>query len=263
MKTVHYISGLPRTGSTLLCNLLLQNPKFYATGTSGLPAIIEPLKNGWDHIDSHNLLSYNESRPRRKNVLSSVLQGYYQHINEDIVFDKSRGWPELAETLRWIQPETKIIVTVRNVRQILESLESLYRKRLATGIPSQAKVSNFASMEARARYYVGPKALVGSAYETIRDAVNRGNKDIMHFVRFEDLTSDPESTLKEIYKFLGHDYYKHDFNKVEQLIHEDDRQHGFDDLHDIRTKVKPVSLRRALGTFGQEFEGQEFWDNFK
>lgn len=263
MKTIHYISGLPRTGSTLLCNILMQNSDFHATGTSGLPAIVEPLKNGWDEIGLHSQLDYKESRLRQKNVMGSVIQGYYQHIEQDVIFDKSRAWPALAETLKWIQPDSKIIVTVRNVRQILESLEALYRKRLATGVPSQAKAANFGSMEARAQYYVGAGALVGSAYEIVRDAVNRGNRDIMHFVRFEDLTTDPESTLKDIYKFLGHDYYKHDFNNVEQLIHEDDRQHGFDELHDIRTKVKPVSPRRALGTFGKEFEGQEFWDNFK
>jgi sulfotransferase len=263
VKTIHYISGLPRTGSTLLTNILIQNPEFHATGTSGLPAIMEPLKNGWDDIDLHQQLSYSESRLRQRNVLGSVMQGYYQHIKEDVVFDKSRAWPTLAETLRWIQPDVKIIVTVRNVRQILESMEALYCKRLATGVPSQAKASNFGTMEARAQYYVGGGSLVGSAYEIVRDAVNRGNKDIMHFVRFEDLTADPEGTLEGIYEFLGHDNYKHDFDNVEQVIHEDDRQHGFDELHDIRTKVAPVKPRRALGTFGKEFEGQEFWDNFK
>ena len=38
-KTVHFVSGLPRAGSTLLMNLLAQNPKVHATATSGLHEI--------------------------------------------------------------------------------------------------------------------------------------------------------------------------------------------------------------------------------
>jgi len=30
-KQVFFISGLPRSGSTLLCNILAQNPEFFVT----------------------------------------------------------------------------------------------------------------------------------------------------------------------------------------------------------------------------------------
>jgi len=38
-KTVHFVSGLPRSCSTLLCNLLAQNPRVHATPTSPLHEI--------------------------------------------------------------------------------------------------------------------------------------------------------------------------------------------------------------------------------
>jgi sulfotransferase len=34
MKKIHFINGMPRSGSTLLCNILAQNPKFHVTPTS-------------------------------------------------------------------------------------------------------------------------------------------------------------------------------------------------------------------------------------
>ena len=40
MKTIHYTSGLPRSCSTLLQNLLAQNPRVHATGTSGVHEIM-------------------------------------------------------------------------------------------------------------------------------------------------------------------------------------------------------------------------------
>jgi len=40
MKTIHYTSGLPRACSTLLQNLLAQNPRVHATGTSGVHEIM-------------------------------------------------------------------------------------------------------------------------------------------------------------------------------------------------------------------------------
>ena len=38
-KTIHFVSGLPRAGSTLLMNLLAQNEKVHSTATSGLHEI--------------------------------------------------------------------------------------------------------------------------------------------------------------------------------------------------------------------------------
>lgn len=264
MKQIHYISGLPRTGSTVLCNLLMQNPQFHATATSGLPEIIIPLKNGWDDLTAHKNFDIQSSRIKQRNVLEGVMQAYYEDVEQPVIFDKSREWPSLIESLNWIHGEPiKMIVTVRNVRQILESLEAMYRRRLIAGIPTQSKSVDMSTMEKRAQYWVGGNALLGSSYDLVRDAVNRGNLPVMHFVRFEDLTMNPEDTMKGIYEFLGYDYFNHDFNHVEQVIFEDDRLHGFDGLHDIHSEIKPPRQRRALGTFGQQFEGQEFWDNFK
>ena len=40
MKNFNIITGMPRSGSTLLCNILSQNPAFHAGATSPLPEMV-------------------------------------------------------------------------------------------------------------------------------------------------------------------------------------------------------------------------------
>ena len=49
-KTIHLISGLPRSGSTLLANLLAQNPRFQATASSGILDVLFNVRNIWDTL---------------------------------------------------------------------------------------------------------------------------------------------------------------------------------------------------------------------
>ena len=46
MKSFHVICGLPRSGSTLLCNILAQNPAFNVLHTSALPSLVEYFAKG-------------------------------------------------------------------------------------------------------------------------------------------------------------------------------------------------------------------------
>ena len=46
---LHVITGLPRAGSTLMQNVLAQNPKFKVTSTSELPSIISEISKIWSN----------------------------------------------------------------------------------------------------------------------------------------------------------------------------------------------------------------------
>jgi sulfotransferase len=85
-----------------------------------------------------------------------------------------------------------------------------------------------------------PNSPVGIAINRVNDAVKRGHQKKMHFVEFNDLTTEPETKMKEIYDFLGEPYFDHNFNHVEQVTQEDDSVHGFVNLHTIRPRVQPV-----------------------
>ncbi|MEX0598954.1 MAG: sulfotransferase [Candidatus Paceibacterota bacterium] len=51
MKRFFFISGLPRSGSTLLCNILAQNDElFVSKATSGCHDILFNVRNQWDKL---------------------------------------------------------------------------------------------------------------------------------------------------------------------------------------------------------------------
>ena len=95
----------------------------------------------------------------------------------------------------------------------------------------------------------------GLAYNRIKDAITRGYRDRLHFVRFEELTRQPRQTLQQVYAFLGEEWFEHDFGHVEQVTWEDDRVHGFPGLHRIRSKVEPLPPQwpAVLGSAAQPY----------
>ena len=87
----------------------------------------------------------------------------------------------------------------------------------------------------------------------------------MHFIFFDELTSNPKEVIDGVYKFLGEPPFKHDFDNVEQTTHEDDFFHGFKDLHTIRKQVLPIppDWREILGDFAERYASLNFWDKYR
>jgi len=116
-------------------------------------------------------------------------------------------------------------------------------------------------VQGRAESWMRPDQPVGLAYNRIVDALHRGFGDRMFFADFDDLTRAPEQTMRRIYAFLGEEYFKHDFDHVEQVTWEDDSVHGFKGLHNIRPKVAPVGPQwpTVLGAFAEQYGKLNFW----
>jgi sulfotransferase len=105
MKSYYFISGLPRSGSTLLSAIFKQNPEFYADIGSPVHAIVN---NTIDFMTGcENNLNLTEDR--RKNVLLSIFDGYYKHLKTPVIFDSSRGWTKSTTLLQELFPTTKIL----------------------------------------------------------------------------------------------------------------------------------------------------------
>jgi sulfotransferase len=261
-KTIHFISGLPRSGSTLLCNILNQNPRFHATATSGILEIILAIRNQWENVDTFRA---SPNKVGKDLVLKGILPNYYESVERPVVFDKSRGWgayTELAEHI--LGRKVKMLCPVRPIVEVLASFEKLYRSQAHEWQFPQEK-SHFyewQTKEGRANIWMRNDQPVGIAYNRLKDAVDRGYGDRMLLIEFEHLTTHPEVTLRSIYNFLGEEYFDHDFNNVEQVTQENDDLHGIPGLHTIRPVVKPVHVD-AKAIIGQEafdkFSNAEFW----
>ena len=58
------------------------------------------------------------------------------------------------------------------------------------------------------------------------------------FVEYEDLTRQPEKTMRRIYNFIDEQYFDHDFDNVESSYDEFDSVVQLDGMHKIRRKVE-------------------------
>ncbi len=242
MPIIHLIAGLPRAGSTLLCNVLAQNPAFHATATSGILEVLLAVRNDWSKIPS---FAASPNPAGKELVMKGILNSYYSATTQPYVFDKSRGWLAhlpLAEMI--FGRKAKVLVPVRDIRDVISSFELIARKYAATEALPQEKAnpSAWATLEGRVKIWADGGSPVGSAYNRLQDAIQCGYRDRLHFVRFEDLTSKPAATMTGVYDFLGIPWFPHDFDNVQQVTVEDDVDYGFpaDSLHKIRPKIEPM-----------------------
>ena len=263
MKDIHFVAGLPRSGSTLLCNILMQNPAIYASATSGIAEVLRGIRDGWDLVAPLRAMRAEESRAALLGTLRGALHGYYDRVERPVVLDRSRAWPAYIEMLEAMGLDVKILCCVRDMRDIVASFELRHRATSATGLTTQERANPgaFKSQQSRCDLWVREDQPIGSAYNVMRDAIDRGHRDKLHFVRYEDLTAQPGPMLAGIYDFLGLDGFRHDFEHVEQVTVEDDRVHGFVGLHDIATSIEVRGARwpGVLGPLAERYKGQEFW----
>ena len=243
-KRIYFLAGLPRSGSTLLANILAQNPAIHVTPTSGICDMLVQVRNGWDRNDAFQAMDRATSERVKANVLKTMLQAYFGHVDRPVCIDKNRYWAEFLEMgaeLVGGRSCVKVLVTVRDMRDVVASFEKLYRKTSALGqLPQEAAMAlKFKTALGRMEVFIDDGQPVGRAYNAIRDAVTRGWRDCMHFIDFEDLTARPRETMEGIYRFLGEEPHAHDFERVEQVTVVDDFVYGFKDLHVIRPEVQP------------------------
>ncbi len=248
LKRIYFLAGLPRSGSTLLANILAQHPQFYVTPTSGIVDMLVQVRNFWDRNDAFRAHDRQLNETLKRNVLRSMLRGYFEHTEAPVCLDKNRYWCEfleMAEALIGAREQVKVLVTVRDLRDVAASFELLYRKTSAMGqLPQEEGMAlKFKTARGRLEVFADDAQPVGRAFNAVRDAVTRGWLENMCFIEFGELTNRPRETLEKVYAFLGEEPHAHDFKHVEQVTFEDDTVYGFKDLHTIRPRVEPVKPR--------------------
>ena len=130
MRKFYYLGGLPRSGSTLLTNILLQNPKFATTATSSLLDFMLQIRDNWNKLEGHKVY---EDGQDKWGVIRAIMQAYHK-TDKEIIFDKNRGWSNHIEFVEKVTGEkVKIIACVRNLEDICSSFEKLFRKNRADG----------------------------------------------------------------------------------------------------------------------------------
>ena len=210
---MHVISGLPRSGSTLLCNVLNQNPQFFASSTSMLPALVGQtiqLISGSPEMTGDLGRDRAGTEARVQRVMLALCEAWYGHINKRVIFDKSRGWPHHALALRQLYPNSKMIILVRDLREVFASFEKQHRKfPLLDQTPTGVDKSIFM----RADKMFSPKGMIGNCLKGIQNLL-MSRLDVL-WLRYEDFVNDPAQAMNRIYCYLLEETeYQHDFDNV-------------------------------------------------
>ena len=261
MKALHFIAGLPRSGSTLLANVLRQNPDIHGEAVSSLSSLVSTIHNNWQNIEQNQ--EYDNPQAHR-GVLMGVIQGYYQHIDRPIIIDKDRGWTFLIPVMEsLLERKVKIIVAVRNPAEILASFEKLRRQNPMFVTRADSQLGPGSNIASRAYFYSGPDGPLGLSHRGVQDAVTMGHLDRMLFVDYNRYCSNPKSQTKRIYDFLELPYFDHDFENLQQPEKFNDRAVGLPNLHRIKpslqkTTVNPVEYL-GLDLY-EQYNQNVFWN---
>ncbi|EQD65369.1 sulfotransferase protein, partial [mine drainage metagenome] len=81
-RRFHFISGLPRSGSTLLAALLRQNPRFQAGMSGPVAGLVGSLLG---EMSGRNEFSVFIDDAARRRVLKGVIENYYADIGKPVV----------------------------------------------------------------------------------------------------------------------------------------------------------------------------------
>ncbi len=257
LKGIHFISGLPRSGSTLLAGILRQNPRFHAGMTSPVGSIYLAMQAA---LSRKNETAVFIEEDQKKALLVGVFENYYHRIGADrVVFDTNRLWcsklPQLAEHF----PAAKVICCVRHISWIMDSLERLGRKNVF----ELSAISGYdpgGTVYTRINRVATSDGIVGFPLDALREAYFGEQADRLMLVTYEALTRDPKGTLAKIYDFTGEEWFEHDFDNVEYEAAEFDVAIGAPGLHSVRRKVEFVDRPTLLPPeLFARFENDAFW----
>jgi sulfotransferase len=123
---IHFISGLPRSGSTLLGAILRQNPRFHAGMTTPVGGLVEQMLAA---MSDRNEYSVFISEEQKRQLIQSIFNTYYQpQADKAVIFDTNRLWCAKLSLINQLFPEAKIICCVRNIAWVMDSIERLIRR---------------------------------------------------------------------------------------------------------------------------------------
>jgi sulfotransferase len=200
------VTGLPRAGSTLLCQLLSQHPEVHCDGQSsplcntllGIRRMVSNDQFFLSQLDNHFAASYGN--------LASAMQGFLRSWHHDsdkkAVVDKNRAWLHAIELLLQLAPEAKLVVCIRELGQVYGSIEAQHQRTILLDFIDQlADFDRFgrADMLFAKDKAIGSPLLSLNAVQDLPPAV----RERLYFLRFEDLMAQPAACMSHLHAWLG------------------------------------------------------------
>lgn len=239
-RRLHFVGGLLRSGSTLLCNILNQNPRFYVSSTSPLPGAVGSVSSVFSRSAEIKGLMVRDRELTLKRMTRSVrslADAWYSHLEEpEVIFDKSRAWNYYAPLIHNVWPEAKIITIVRDLRSIVGSVE---KQHFNTAILDEAGSLEQKTVFHRVQWLFTKESPLGSALLGLEDLIRRQPKN-WHWLKYEDLCNYPGATLRKLYEAIGEPVFEHDLKNVVNVAEDVDEIYNLKFPHQGDGPLRPA-----------------------
>jgi sulfotransferase len=240
---IHFISGLPRSGSTLLAAILRQNPRFHAGMTSPVGAMYMALEAA---MSRRNEAAVFIGEAQRRCVLKGLFTNYYDTIHQEkLVFDTNRIWSAKLPALSQLFPRARVVCCVRDLSWIMDSIERLLRNN-AFELSGMFGFEPGNTVYTRINRVATSEGMVGYALDALREGFFGEQASSLVLLEYEALARAPRSTLQHLYTFLDEPPFEHDFENVEYDADDFDLALGTPGLHRVRRQVEWVERQSVL-----------------
>jgi sulfotransferase len=238
------VTGLPRAGSTLLCQLLAQHPEIHCEGHSsplcntllGIRRMVSDDTFFLSQLDH----SFDTSYSHLTTAMRGFCRGWYGDINKKVVVDKNRAWLHAVELLLRLEPDARLIVCLRELGQIYGSIEAQHQRTILVDfIDHLADYDRFG----RADMLFAKDKAIGSPLISLHAVPDlpKAVQEHLYFLRFEDLMDQPAVCMSHLYAWLGVAASAIDVDKISVGAQESDSHYHMKYPHRQSGRiVKPV-----------------------
>ena len=206
-KQLHFMSGVPRSGSTVLAAILNQNKQTHVTTTSGLVFALDGMANTW--AGTGLLRADKKNHKILVEAMRGTIDAFYKDVDAPVVIDKGRGWPIPAimnSMTQVVEAKPKIIATVRSIPDCMASFIRV------------AKPDNLDEFIESGDLATHLKA----AYITLKTGYQY-DPECFCIIEYEDLIANPKLQLERVHEFLGLPEFDYDFTAIDGTsVQEDD-----------------------------------------
>jgi sulfotransferase len=232
-KQLLFLVAQPRSGNTLFASIMNQNPEIAATPNSITLEIMKELH----FLKQTDVFQNYPDHKSLDNVLDVVFDMYYKDWPQRIIIDRgpvlTTGNFSLVQ--KHFKHPFKCIVLLRDLMDVLASYMQWYTEN-PDAFPNRFGLQ---TDEEKLMMLMNDDGAVARELKAIKNSYNY--KDICHYVKYDDIVTNPEQEFRKIYEFMGEPYYNHKFENLKQV---EVNGMGYDDkivgknMHKIKTVVR-------------------------
>lgn len=208
-KQLLFLVAQPRSGNTLFASIMNQNPEIAATPNS---ITLEIMKDLFLLKNTDVFLNYPDHKSL-DNVLDVVYDNYYKDWPQRIIIDRGPVTTvgNFALMQKHYKRSFKCIVLLRNLMDVLASYMQWYTENPDSFINRYGLKND----EEKLSMIMNKEGAVAKDLEAIKNSYNYPG--LCHYVKYDDMVTQPEQEFRKIYKFLNEPYFNHRFDNLDQV----------------------------------------------